>query len=129
MSTSSPPPDDPNTNLDDIERDQRELSKIALPAIEPDDPRLAIPQELTKPTLPSIQPPRQRPDSSVNQLMRISTVGTNFALAVAGTGLLGWAAQKWVWPGAAPWLLVGGLLLGLVVGALRFVHDAKALMK
>lgn len=129
MTTTPQPPDDPTTNLDDIERGQRELGKIALPAIEPDDPRLAIPLELTKPGLTPKAPPRQPPDSSVNQLMRISTVGTNFALAVVGTGLLGWAGQKWVWPGAAPWLLVGGLLLGLVVGALRFVHDAKALMK
>lgn len=65
----------------------------------------------------------------MHQLMRISTVGTNFALVVGGLGLIGWAVQRWLLPGAAPWLLVGGLLLGLVVGAVRFVHDAKALMK
>jgi F0F1-type ATP synthase assembly protein I len=124
----SPTPDDPTTNLDDIERGQRELDSIHLPPVEPDDPRLAVPASLRAPDAPRTRPvPADK--GSANQLMRISTVGTNFALAVAGLGLIGWAVQKWLLPSAAPWLLVGGLLLGLVVGALRFVHDAKALMK
>lgn len=113
----------------DAEEKLRELESIHLPPVEPDDPRLAIPDTLRKPgpgpraTIPA------KDQGSANQLMRISAVGTNFALAVMGLGLIGWALQKWLWPDAAPWLLVGGLLLGLVVGAVRFVHDAKALMK
>ena len=105
----------------------------------PDDPRLKIPDELTKPVdrsqFPSIAPKpvssgrAERDDGTMQQLVRIGTVGGNFALAVVAMGLIGWGVQAWVMPKAAPWPLVVGLLLGLVVGAVRFVMDARKLMK
>lgn len=63
---------------------------------------------------------------SMEHLVRISAIGSNFAFAVMGMGLLGWALEKWVWPGAAPWLLIAGLGLGLIGGLVRFVRDALA---
>lgn len=118
-----------HTPGDDAEDKLRELEAIHLPPVEPNDPRLAIPETLRKPGPGRRILTSTKDQGSANQLMRISAVGTNFALAVVGLGLIGWALQKWLWPGTAPWLLVGGLLLGLVVGAVRFVHDAKTLMK
>ncbi len=124
-------PDPAKDPREDIDRELRDLEGVQLPAVEHDDPRLAIPESLRKPVQQPARPgtPPEADKGTVNQLMRISTVGTNFALAVGGLGIIGWAIQRWVVPSAAPWLLVGGLLLGLVVGAVRFVHDAKALMK
>ncbi len=126
MSDESRKPEGP------LDEGLRKLDAVHLPATEADDPRLAIPEELRKPIARPHALGGQRAakgEGSANDLMRISTVGTNFALAVVVLGLAGWALQKWLWPSAAPWLLVGGLLLGLVVGMVRFVHDAKALMK
>lgn len=62
----------------------------------------------------------------MEHLVRISAIGSNIAFGVMGMGFLGWALQKWVWPNAAPWLLLGGLGLGLVGGLIRFVRDALA---
>lgn len=67
--------------------------------------------------------------SLMQRLVKISTVGTSFAFAVGGIGILGWAVQRWLLPGFAPWPLVAGLGLGLVGGFIRFVRDATALMK
>jgi len=102
------------------------------------DPRLKIPDELTTPLDRSRFPsasPKQKPagkadaqDGTMQQLARISVVGTNFVLAVFVLGLIGWALQTWVLPRSAPWLLVGGLLLGVIVGAFRFVQDARKLL-
>ncbi|MFT3685853.1 MAG: hypothetical protein QM783_13180 [Phycisphaerales bacterium] len=108
-----------------------------------DDPRLKIPDELTRPVdrskFPSLAPKgdaagtgkdkKGRGDGTMEQLVSIGVVGSNFALAVAATGLIGWGVQAWVLPKLAPWPLVVGLLLGVVVGALRFVQDARKLMK
>lgn len=100
-----------------------------------DDPRLKIPDELTTPVdrskFPSLAPKQKattKDDGTMEQLVRIGTVGGNFALAVVALGLIGWGVQTWVLPKAAPWLLVGGLLLGIVVGGIRFVQDARKLM-
>jgi hypothetical protein len=73
--------------------------------------------------------PRTKEMGTAEQLLKISTVGTNFAFSVMAAGLLGWLLQRFVIPGSAPWPLVVGLLVGLLLGAWRFVRDAKALMK
>lgn len=105
----------------------------------PEDPRLQIPDDLKTPLdrskFPSLPP--QNPaksgtgqnDGTMEQLVRIGTIGSNFALAVVVFGLIGWGVQTWLATKATPWPLVVGLLLGLVVGALRFVQDARKLMK
>ncbi len=56
-------------------------------------------------------------------------IGLNFVYGVVGFGLIGWALEKWVWPGAAPWVLFGGLGLGLLGGGYLFVHEAIAMGK
>lgn len=104
----------------------------------PEDPRLKIPDELSTPLdrsrFPSVAPTpapagrAEKDDGTMQQLVRIGTIGGNFALAVVALGLVGWALQTWVIKSAAPWLLVGGLLLGVVVGGLRFVADARKLL-
>jgi F0F1-type ATP synthase assembly protein I len=62
----------------------------------------------------------------MEHLVRISAIGSNFAFAVMGMGLIGWAIQKWLWPAAAPWPILIGLGLGLIGGLYRFVRDAMA---
>lgn len=61
------------------------------------------------------------------QLSRIASIGTDFAVAVAACGFLGWLIDYW--RGTQPWFLLGGLLLGLVVGFYRFIRDALAAMR
>lgn len=53
-------------------------------------------------------------------------IATNFAFAVAGMALLGWALQTYVWPRSAPWLVLGCALAGLLSGGYRFVKEANA---
>ena len=65
----------------------------------------------------------------MQRLVKVSTIGTNFALAVAGMGLLGWAVQRWLLPKMAPWPLLIGLFLGLIGGFVQFIRAARALMK
>lgn len=51
-------------------------------------------------------------------------LASNFTAGVLGMGFIGWALERWVWPGAAPWLLLGGIAMGLFGGGYRFVRDA-----
>jgi len=51
----------------------------------------------------------------------------NFVYGFIGFGAIGWALERWVWPAASPWLLIGALGLGLFAGAYRFVRDAIAM--
>lgn len=103
----------------------------------PEDPRLKIPDELTTPVdrsqFPSLAPKptsvgKAKNDGTMEQLVRIGTVGGNFVLAVVALGLIGWAVQTWVFKNAAPWPLMVGLLLGILIGGIRFVQDARKLM-
>ena len=66
-----------------------------------------------------------RPGSeTANQLMMVSAIGTEFAVAVLGGGALGWLLDWWL--GTAPWLLLSGCVFGLVWGFARFVRSATA---
>ncbi|MGH7133714.1 MAG: AtpZ/AtpI family protein [Phycisphaerales bacterium] len=95
------------------------------------DPRLRIPDVLRE--APPGAPRRETPSVSsgrrnvaLEQLARVSVIGTNFALYVAIVGGIGWALERWVLPGARPWLLLAGLGVGLVLGGYRFWKDASA---
>jgi F0F1-type ATP synthase assembly protein I len=58
------------------------------------------------------------------QLIRVSSIGTNFALAIMGMGALGYFIDWWF--GTRPvWILIG-LGMGFVGGGYRFVHEALA---
>jgi F0F1-type ATP synthase assembly protein I len=73
----------------------------------------------------SAHPPKPPPRSAVQaQLMRIGAIGTDFALAVIVSGILGWFADLAL--GTRPWLFMGGLLVGLLAGFYRFVREAMA---
>lgn len=63
---------------------------------------------------------------AMEALVKVGAVSLNFAYAVAGLALLGWAIDYFAGTGPL-WLLVGAGL-GLVVGAYRFVVDARRLM-
>ena len=43
--------------------------------------------------------------------------------AVVGLGLAGWALDRWL--KTSPWLLLGGLLLGMVVGFYELVKSTR----
>ena len=95
------------------------------------DPRLRIPDVLRE--APPGAPRREAPSASsarrnvaLEQLAKVSVIGTNFALYVVIVGGIGWGLERWVLPGAKPWLLLGGLGVGLVLGAYRFWKDASA---
>lgn len=80
------------------------------------------------------EPPNSRraskPDQmgTMQQLVRISTIGTNFAFGVGAGVLLGWALQRWVVPSWAPWPLIAGAALAILGAGLRFVREARAIM-
>jgi F0F1-type ATP synthase assembly protein I len=81
------------------------------------------------------QSPRQEPEdgpsgpsrSTVANQAKAWGIGLNFAYGVAGFALIGWALQKWVWPNAAPWLMIALILLGVLGGGVRFVREAIAM--
>jgi len=50
-------------------------------------------------------------------------IASNFAFGVIGMVLIGWALQEYVWPNAAPWLMLGCALAGLLGGGYRFVKE------
>jgi F0F1-type ATP synthase assembly protein I len=60
---------------------------------------------------------------------RAWAIGLNFVYGVIGFGLIGWALEKWVWPQASPWIMLGALGLGLLGGGVRFVREAIAMGK
>lgn len=86
-----------------------------------------IPPELREPVrAPAKSPP---PGSGGREEAQAWTVATSAVFSIVAGGILGYGLQRWVWPGAAPWLVLGGLGVGLVVGMLRFVRDAMAMNK
>ncbi len=97
------------------------------------DPRLKIPDVLTKPVLkPEMLKEYERNDSAARRPGESDTakqaagwaIAMNFVWTVAAGGLLGWAVQKWAWPSAAPWPLLVGLITGILVGMGKFIRDA-----
>jgi F0F1-type ATP synthase assembly protein I len=69
--------------------------------------------------------PNPSQDGQIVKQAKAWTLATNFAFGVIGLALIGWALEKWVWPSASPWLILGGLILGLVSGTVRFVIEAN----
>jgi F0F1-type ATP synthase assembly protein I len=51
-------------------------------------------------------------------------IASNFAFGVAGMCVIGWILQTYIWPNAAPWLLVGFAVAGVIGGGYRFMKDA-----
>jgi F0F1-type ATP synthase assembly protein I len=82
-------------------------------------------QQAPEPVPGSTSHPPQPPRSALQaQLMRIGAIGTDFALAVIVSGILGWFADMAL--GTRPWLFMGGLIVGLLAGFYRFLREAMA---
>ncbi len=72
------------------------------------------------------RPDREKPpESDWAPVMRAMSVGMNFGYAVIGFTAIGWALQRWVWPRAAPWLLLGFAIAGLLSGGYAFIRAAS----
>lgn len=67
-------------------------------------------------------PVRQRPID--NPVFRLVTIGLELVLYIGVCGLLGFWLDRWL--GSAPWLLLAGLLVGLLAGGYRFIRTALA---
>jgi F0F1-type ATP synthase assembly protein I len=86
-----------------------------------------IPPELRE--APGGSPGRPIPVKGAKEEAQAWAVATGTVFSIAAGGVLGYALQRWVWPGGAPWLVLGGLGVGLVAGMIRFVRDAMAMNK
>lgn len=51
-------------------------------------------------------------------------IASNFAFGVVGMVLIGWALEKFIWPGGSPWIMLGFAAAGLLGGSYRFIKDA-----
>jgi F0F1-type ATP synthase assembly protein I len=61
------------------------------------------------------------------QLYRMGTMGYELVLAIVVTGGVGWLLD-WAF-GTKPWLLVAGMLIGIVAGLYRFMREAGAALR
>ncbi len=69
----------------------------------------------------------QKPQEPATQAQNQASawgLASNFTAGVIGMGFVGWALERWVWPAAAPWLLIGGIGLGLLGGGYSFIRGA-----
>ncbi len=78
-----------------------------------------------------VTPPRDRKaeprDETLERLGRVSVIGTNFAFTVMGGALLGWLLDRWL--GSSPVGIIVGAASGLLGGSVRFVSEARLLLK
>ncbi len=51
-------------------------------------------------------------------------MGTELAAGVIGMGLLGWLLDRWMH--TSPWIMLGGIFVGLVGGGWNFIRRALA---
>ena len=58
-------------------------------------------------------------------MARAFSMGTGLVASVVGMVVLGWALERWVFPKATPWLMLGGCFVGLVAGMWSFFREAK----
>ena len=58
-------------------------------------------------------------------LLRLSTLGLNFALSIFVGLFLGWGINKLFHWG--PWVIIAGMLLGIVTSYVVLIEDLKAL--
>lgn len=71
--------------------------------------------------------PPPDPNSSMENLTKVSTIGTNFAFSVVGMGVIGFGLDYFA--RSSPKWLIGCLTVGLIGGGYRFIRDALAANK
>jgi ATP synthase protein I len=60
--------------------------------------------------------------STISQGARAWATSLDFVFSIVALGGIGWLIDRW--RGTAPWFMLTGLILGLVVGFYRFVKEA-----
>lgn len=50
-------------------------------------------------------------------------IAGNFAFGVAGMVLIGYAAERFIWPQHSPKIMVGCAIAGILAGGYRFIRD------
>ena len=96
---------------------------IGLPLDTPGSPSVPSERSAYDHTVNTPKAPDRGPSTWAN-LYRLGTMGYELVLAIVVVGALGFGAD-WAL-GTRPWLLVCGLLAGIVVGMLRFMREASA---
>jgi F0F1-type ATP synthase assembly protein I len=110
--------------LDELERDA--ASRLDPAPIDSVRPPMDMPEVLReKPAaghMPHAGRSFQNPDS--NALAKVWAIGLDFGMMVLAGGLLGWGADylfQW-----KPWGILTGLIMGLLVGFVRFIREGLA---
>lgn len=70
---------------------------------------------------------RRRASSTRLASRRLAGVGSEILASIIGLGLLGYAADRWIWHSTTPsWCTVIGLILGVVGGMYNAIKKARA---
>lgn len=66
------------------------------------------------------------PTSQTHAAYRLASLGFDMLIALLVFGGIGYLLDRWL---ATRWIVIAGLLLGLIVGMYRFIKDATAASK
>lgn len=88
-----------------------------------------LPEELRKPVdYPATNVTRWKREPTKNDsgdMMRAMSIGMQFAFGVGGMAAIGWALERYAFPKASPWVLLGCVGLGLSGAMYNFVREAN----
>ena len=70
---------------------------------------------------------RERQDAQYLTASKMSGMGLELVGAIGTMAVIGWLLDKWL--GTEPWLVMAGLLTGLVAGMYRFFKTALSVTK
>jgi ATP synthase protein I len=62
-------------------------------------------------------------DANTSEWYRVAGIGFEFVAAVLLLSAAGFGLDRWL--GTSPWLLLGGMVLGFVVGLVMMIRSAK----
>lgn len=117
------PTPEKNSDLDDLIEQANSL-KDAPSAETPNIPE-ALRKPVIKPPSDTINWNDDKNPGDRSGMMKALALGMNFVYAVVAAGAIGWALERWLIPSAKPWLLIGGLVLGLCAGMYLFIREAN----
>ncbi|TVQ31023.1 MAG: AtpZ/AtpI family protein [Phycisphaeraceae bacterium] len=73
--------------------------------------------------MPTSQSDRDRDEAYRRQLWRLSGIGLELVGSVGVMMLLGWLVDRWL--GTAPWLLVSGAVVGVLLGLYNVIREVQ----